>query len=283
MNSVTMKLQADPLILQALQEDITSEDVTTNAILPKDCQGEAELLCKQDGIIAGLDVFARAFTLLDDKVWFEFFTKDGDEVHKGQRLAKVVGSMQAILSAERVGLNYLQRMSGIATYTHQVVSLLEGTGITLVDTRKTTPNMRVFEKYAVTVGGGKNHRYNLSDGVLLKDNHISAAGGVAKAVALAKAYAPFVRKIEVETETLDMVREAVEAGADIIMLDNMSHDMMREAIALIDGRAETECSGNVTKENIAALSDIGVDYISSGALTHSAPILDLSLKHLHRI
>ena len=283
MNSVTMKLQADPLILQALQEDITGEDVTTNAILPEDCQGEAELLCKQDGIIAGLDVFARAFTLLDDKVWFEFFTKDGDEVHKGQKLAKVVGSMQAILSAERVGLNYLQRMSGIATYTHQVVSLLEGTGITLVDTRKTTPNMRVFEKYAVTVGGGKNHRYNLSDGVLLKDNHISAAGGVAKAIALAKAYAPFVRKIEVETETLDMVREAVEAGADIIMLDNMSHDMMKEAVTLIDGRAETECSGNVTKENIAALADIGVDYISSGALTHSAPILDLSLKHLHRI
>ena len=283
MNSVTMKLQADPLILQALQEDITGEDVTTNAILPEDCQGEAELLCKQDGIIAGLDVFARAFTLLDDKVWFDFFVKDGDEVHKGQKLAKVVGSIRAILSGERVGLNYLQRMSGIATYTHQVVSLLAGTGITLVDTRKTTPNMRVFEKYAVTVGGGKNHRYNLSDGVLLKDNHISAAGGVAKAIALAKAYAPFVRKIEVETETLDMVREAVEAGADIIMLDNMSHDMMREAIALIDGRAETECSGNVTKENIAALSDIGVDYISSGALTHSAPILDLSLKHLHRI
>lgn len=283
MNSVTMKLQADPLILQALQEDITGEDVTTNAILPEDCQGEAELLCKQVGIIAGLDVFARAFTLLDDKVWFDFFVKDGDEVHKGQKLAKVVGSIRAILSAERVGLNYLQRMSGIATYTHQVVSLLAGTGITLVDTRKTTPNMRVFEKYAVTVGGGKNHRYNLSDGVLLKDNHISAAGGVAKAVALAKAYAPFVRKIEVETETLDMVREAVEAGADIIMLDNMSHDMMKEAVTLIDGRAETECSGNVTKENIAALADIGVDYISSGALTHSAPILDLSLKHLHRI
>ena len=283
MNSVTMKLQADPLILQALQEDITGEEVTTNAILPEDCQGEAELLCKQDGIIAGLDVFARPFTLLDDKVWFEFFVKDGDEVHKGQKLAKVVGSMRAILSAERVGLNYLQRMSGIATYTHQVVSLLEGTGMTLVDTRKTTPNMRVFEKYAVTVGGGKNHRYNLSDGVLLKDNHISAAGGVAKAIAMAKAYAPFVRKIEVETETLDMVREAVEAGADIIMLDNMSHDMMKEAVALIDGRAETECSGNVTKENIAALADIGVDYISSGALTHSAPILDLSLKHLHRI
>lgn len=283
MNSVTMKLQADPLILQALQEDITGEDVTTNAILPEDCQGEAELLCKQDGIIAGLDVFARPFTLLDDKVCFEFFVKDGDEVHKGQKLAKVVGSMRAILSAERVGLNYLQRMSGIATYTHQVAALLEGTGMTLVDTRKTTPNMRVFEKYAVTVGGGKNHRYNLSDGVLLKDNHISAAGGVAKAIAMAKAYAPFVRKIEVETETLDMVREAVEAGADIIMLDNMSHDMMKEAVAIIAGRAETECSGNVTKENIAALADIGVDYISSGALTHSAPILDLSLKHLHRI
>lgn len=283
MNSVTMKLQADPLILQALQEDITGEDVTTNAILPEDCQGEAELLCKQDGIIAGLDVFARPFTLLDDKVWFEFFVKDGDEVHKGQKLAKVVGSMRAILSAERVGLNYLQRMSGIATYTHQVAALLEGTGMTLVDTRKTTPNMRVFEKYAVTVGGGKNHRYNLSDGVLLKDNHISAADGVAKAIAMAKAYAPFVRKIEVETETLDMVREAVEAGADIIMLDNMSHDMMKEAVAIIAGRAETECSGNVTKENIAALADIGVDYISSGALTHSAPILDLSLKHLHRI
>lgn len=281
MNSVTMKLQADPLILQALQEDITGEDVTTNAILPEDCQGEAELLCKQDGIIAGLDVFARPFTLLDDKVWFEFFVKDGDEVQKGQKLAKVVGSMRAILSAERVGLNYLQRMSGIATYTHQVVSLLEGTGMTLVDTRKTTPNMRVFEKYAVTVGGGKNHRYNLSDGVLLKDNHISAAGGVAKAIAMAKAYAPFVRKIEVETETLDMVREAVGAGADIIMLDNMSHDMMKEAVALIDGRAETECSGNVTKENIAALADIGVDYISSGALTHSAPILDLSLKRIN--
>ena len=283
MNSVTMKLQADPLILQALQEDITGEDVTTNAILPEDCQGEAELLCKQDGIIAGLDVFARPFTLLDDKVWFEFFVKDGDEVHKGQKLAKVVGSMRAILSAERVGLNYLQRMSGIATYPHQVAALLDGTGMTLVDTRKTTPNMRVFEKYAVTVGGGKNHRYNLSDGVLLKDNHISAAGGVAKAIAMAKAYAPFVRKIEVETETLDMVREAVEAGADIIMLDNMSHDMMKEAVAIIAGRAETECSGNVTKENIAALADIGVDYISSGALTHSAPILDLSLKHLHRI
>ena len=281
MNNVTMKLQADPLILQALQEDITGEDVTTNAILPEDSRGQAELLAKADGVVAGLAVFARAFTLLDEGVEVRFTVKDGDTVRKGQKLADVTGSMRSILSAERVGLNYLQRMSGIATYTRQIAKLLEGSRIKLVDTRKTTPNMRVFEKYAVTVGGGGNHRYNLSDGVLLKDNHIGAAGGVKRAIALAKAYAPFVRKIEVETETLDMVREAVEAGADIIMLDNMSHDMMKEAVALIDGRAETECSGNVTKENIASLADIGVDYISSGALTHSAPILDLSLKNLH--
>lgn len=281
MNNVTMKLQADPLILQALQEDITGEDVTTNAILPEDSRGQAELLAKADGIIAGLSVFARAFTLLDEGVEVRLTVKDGDTVRKGQKLADVTGSMRSILSAERVGLNYLQRMSGIATYTRQIAKLLEGSRIKLVDTRKTTPNMRVFEKYAVTVGGGGNHRYNLSDGVLLKDNHIGAAGGVKRAVAMAKAYAPFVRKIEVETENLDMVREAVEAGADIIMLDNMSHDMMKEAVAIIDGRAETECSGNVTKENIAALIDIGVDYISSGALTHSAPILDLSLKNLH--
>lgn len=281
MNNVTMKLQADPLILQALQEDITSEDVTTNAILSEDGRGRAELLAKDDGVIAGLAVFARAFTLLDEGVEVRFTVKDGDTVHKGQKLAVVTGSMRSILSAERVGLNYLQRMSGIATYTRQIVELLRGSRMKLVDTRKTTPNMRVFEKYAVTVGGGGNHRYNLSDGILLKDNHIGAAGGVGKAIAMAKAYAPFVRKIEVETETLDMVREAVEAGADIIMLDNMSHDMMKEAVALIDGRAETECSGNVTKENIASLADIGVDYISSGALTHSAPILDLSLKNLH--
>lgn len=281
MNNVTMKLQADPLILQALQEDITGEDVTTNAILPEDSRGQAELLAKADGVIAGLAVFARAFTLLDEGVEVRFTVKDGDTVRKGQKLADVTGSMRSILSAERVGLNYLQRMSGIATYTRQIAKLLEGSRIKLVDTRKTTPNMRVFEKYAVTVGGGGNHRYNLSDGVLLKDNHIGAAGGVKRAIAMAKAYAPFVRKIEVETENLDMVREAVEAGADIIMLDNMSHDMMKDAVAIIDGWAETECSGNVTKENIAALIDIGVDYISSGALTHSAPILDLSLKNLH--
>ncbi|WP_296816744.1 carboxylating nicotinate-nucleotide diphosphorylase [uncultured Megasphaera sp.] len=281
MNNVTMKLQADPLILQALQEDITGEDVTTNAILPEDSRGQAELLAKADGVVAGLAVFARAFTLLDEGVEVRFTVKDGDTVRKGQKLADVTGSMRSILSAERVGLNYLQRMSGIATYTRQIAKLLEGSRIKLVDTRKTMPNMRVFEKYAVTVGGGGNHRYNLSDGVLLKDNHIGAAGGVKRAIALAKAYAPFVRKIEVETETLDMVREAVEAGADIIMLDNMSHDMMKEAVAIIDGRAETECSGNVTKENIESLIDIGVDYISSGALTHSAPILDVSLKNLH--
>lgn len=283
MNSITMKLQADPLILSALREDITQEDVTTNAIMPEDCHGEAELICKQDGIVAGLDVFARTFTLLNDQVWFEFFVKDGDQVKKGQQMAKVIGSIRTILSGERVALNYLQRMSGIATYTRQVADLLKGTGITLLDTRKTTPNMRVFEKYAVTVGGGKNHRYNLSDGVLIKDNHIGAAGGVKEAIQLAKAYAPFVRKIEVETETLEMVQEAVEAGADIIMLDNMDHDTMKKAVQLIAGRAETECSGNVTKENIQQLADVGVDYISSGALTHSAPILDVSLKNLHRV
>ena len=283
MNSITMKLQAEPLILMALREDITSEDVSTNAIMPEECQGEVELICKQDGVIAGLDVFARTFTLLDDKTWFEFFAKDGDTVHAGQVIAKVIGNIRVLLSGERVALNYLQRMSGIATYTRRVATLLEGTQITLLDTRKTTPNMRVFEKYAVTVGGGKNHRYNLSDGILLKDNHINAAGSVKKAIELAKAYAPFVRKIEVETETLDMVQEAVDAGADIIMLDNMSHDMMKQSVKIIDGRAETECSGNVTAENIAGLADIGIDYISSGALTHSAPILDLSLKNLRRI
>ena len=234
MNSITMKLQAEPLILMALREDITSEDVSTNAIMPEECQGEVELICKQDGVIAGLDVFARTFTLLDDKTWFEFFAKDGDTVHAGQVIAKVIGNIRVLLSGERVALNYLQRMSGIATYTRRVATLLKGTQITLLDTRKTTPNMRVFEKYAVTVGGGKNHRYNLSDGILLKDNHINAAGSVKKAIELAKAYAPFVRKIEVETETLDMVQEAVDAGADIIMLDNMSHDMMKQAVKIID-------------------------------------------------
>ncbi|MDY3875674.1 MAG: carboxylating nicotinate-nucleotide diphosphorylase [Megamonas funiformis] len=283
MNEITMKMNADKLILMALQEDITSEDVTTNAIMPEKVLGEVDLICKGEGVIAGLNVFARTFELLDKDTEITFMAKDGDKVNKGDLLAKVKGDIRVLLSGERVALNYLQRMSGIATYTNQVVNLLAGSKTKLLDTRKTTPNMRIFEKYAVTVGGGNNHRYNLSDGILLKDNHIGAAGSVKKAIELARAYAPFVRKIEVETENLDMVKEALEARADIIMLDNMSIDMMEEAIKLIDGKAQTECSGNVTKENIQALAKIGVDFISSGALTHSAPILDLSLKHLHRI
>lgn len=278
-----MLLNADPFILSALREDISSEDVTTNAVMKEAVPGEVELLCKQDGVIAGLGVFARVFTLLDASTTFEALCKDGDRVQKGQKLGVLRGDIRVLLSGERTALNYLQRMSGIATYTRAIADLLEGSGITLLDTRKTTPNMRIFEKYAVTVGGGSNHRYNLSDGVLLKDNHIGAAGSIKRAVELAKAYAPFVRKIEVETENLEMVREAVEAGADIIMLDNMDAETMKAAVALIDGRAETECSGNVTRERVAALRDIGVDYISSGALTHSAPILDLSLKNLHPI
>ena len=283
MNQITMTLQADHLILEALKEDISSEDVSTNAVMKEAVRGEVDLICKEDGIVAGLDVFRRVFRLLDSGTQAEFYCKDGDEVKKGQLMGRVSGDIRVLLSGERVALNFLQRMSGIATYTHSVASLLEGTGIRLLDTRKTTPNMRIFEKYAVRVGGGYNHRYNLSDGVLLKDNHIGAAGGVAQAVRMAKEYAPFVRKIEVEVENLDMVREAVEAGADIIMLDNMSPEDMREAVRIIDGRAETECSGNVTRENIAGLAEIGVDYISSGALTHSAPILDISMKNLHAV
>jgi len=283
MNHITMTLQMDQLILSALQEDISSEDVTTNAVMREAVQGEVDLICKQDGIIAGLDVFERTFKLLDKDTRVEFFCQDGDAVQNGQLMAKVYGDIRVLLSGERVALNYLQRMSGIATYTHNMVQLFEGTSTKLLDTRKTTPNMRIFEKYAVRVGGGHNHRYNLSDGVLLKDNHIGAAGSVTKAVKMAKEYAPFVRKIEVEVETLDMVKEAVEAGADIIMLDNMTVEEMREAIRIIDGRAETECSGNVTKENVERLTALGVDYISSGALTHSAPILDISLKNLHAI
>ena len=282
-NKITMTLNADHLLLQALQEDITSEDITTNSVMRTYQKGEVQLLCKQDGIIAGLHVFKRVFELLDDAVQVDFFCQDGDAVSAGQLMAVVTGDIRALLSGERVALNYLQRMSGIATYTHSIAKLLEGSKTKLLDTRKTTPNMRVFEKYAVKVGGGYNHRYNLSDGILLKDNHIGAAGSVTNAVLMAKEYAPFVRKIEVEVENLDMVREAVEAGADIIMLDNMTLDMMKEAIRIIDGRAETECSGNVTRENVEQLLDIGVDYISSGALTHSAPILDISLKNLHAI
>ena len=282
-DQVTLKLNVDPWILSALKEDITSEDVSTNSVMPYPQAGEVDLICKEDGIICGLQVFERVFTLLDEKTTVEFLVQDGAEVHKGQLMAKVHGDIRTLLCGERTALNYLQRMSGIATYTHSVAELLKGTGIKLLDTRKTTPNNRIFEKYAVRIGGGNNHRYNLSDGVLLKDNHIGAAGGVKEAIAAAKEYAPFVRKIEVEVENLDMVKEAVEAGADIIMLDNMDTDALKEAIAYIDGRAEIEVSGNVTKENIARLTGLGVDYVSSGALTHSAPILDISLKNLHPV
>ena len=283
MNKITMTLQVDHLILEALKEDISSEDVTTNAVMKEAVKGEVELICKQDGIIAGLEIFERVFKLLDAETEVTFFCKDGDKVTNGQLMGKVTGDIRVLLSGERVALNYLQRMSGIASYTRSVADFLEGTDTKLLDTRKTTPNMRIFEKYAVRVGGGYNHRYNLSDGVLLKDNHIGAAGSVTAAVKMAKEYAPFVRKIEVEVENLDMVKEAVEAGADIIMLDNMSTEEMQKAISIIDGRAETECSGNVTKENIGRLTSLGIDYISSGALTHSAPILDISLKNLHAL
>lgn len=283
MNSITMQLQADKLIRMALEEDITSEDVSTNAVMPTNVKGTVDLIAKEDGVIAGMDVYARVFKLLDESMEIEMFCQDGDEVKKGDLMAKVTGDIRVLLSGERVALNYLQRMSGIATYTRSVVKLLEGSGVTLLDTRKTTPNCRVFEKYAVRVGGGCNHRYNLSDGVLLKDNHIGAAGSITKAIQMAKAYAPFVRKIEIETETLEQVAEAVEAGADIIMLDNMIPEVMKQAVALIDGRAQTECSGNITKENIARIREIGVDFVSSGALTHSAPILDISMKNLHAV
>ena len=281
MNEITMLTNADPLIRMALAEDITSEDISTNAVMREAKQGEVDLICKEDGIIAGLSVFKRVFTLLDADTEIIFFCQDGDEVKQGQKMGVVRGDIRVLLSGERTALNYLQRMSVIATYTNSITKLLAGSKTKLLDTRKTTPNNRIFEKYAVKAGGGYNHRYNLSDGVLLKDNHIGAAGSVAKAIEMAKEYCPFVRKIEIEVENLDMVKEAADAGADIIMLDNMSHDDMKEAIRIIDGRAETECSGNVTRENIAKLIDLGVDYISSGALTHSAPIMDISLKNLH--
>lgn len=283
MNEITMKMQADQLIRMALQEDITSEDVSTNAVMPAATKGTVDLIAKEDGVVAGLEIYARVFKILDENTEIDLHCKDGDEVKKGELMATVTGDIRVLLSGERVALNYLQRMSGIATYTRQVAKLLEGSNVTLLDTRKTTPNCRVFEKYAVRVGGGHNHRYNLSDGVLLKDNHIGAAGSVAKAVKMAKAYAPFVRKIEIEVETLDQVKEAVEAGADIIMLDNMTPEIMKQAVEMIDGRAQTECSGNITKENIQKIREIGVDFVSSGALTHSAPILDISMKNLHAV
>ncbi len=280
---ITLKLNVDPLIESALKEDITSEDVSTNSVMPERTLGVVELICKADGVICGLQVFTRTFQLLDPSTTVELAVEDGDEVKNGQRIATVTGDIRVLLCGERTALNFLQRMSGIATYTRRVANMLEGTGIKLLDTRKTTPNNRIFEKYAVRIGGGTNHRYNLTDGVLLKDNHIGAVGGVKEAVARAKAYAPFVRKIEVEVENLDMVRDAVEAGADIIMLDNMDHDTMASAMAIIDGKAEVEVSGNMTAENLEKLAGLGVDYVSSGAITYSAPIMDLSLKNLRPV
>lgn len=280
LNGVTMKINVDDYILNTLKEDITSEDVSTNAVMPEDKQGKADLICKQDGILCGLEVFVRTFELLDKTSRFETSYKDGDKVCKGDVIGVIYGDVKAILSGERTALNYLQRMSGIATMTREYMDELKDYSTVLLDTRKTTPNMRPFEKEAVRVGGATNHRYNLSDGVLLKDNHIGAAGSVTKAIEMARAYAPFVRKIEIETETLDQVKEAVEAGADIIMLDNMDNETMKKAVALIDGRAQTECSGNVTKERLKEIAQVGVDFVSCGALTHSAPIMDVSLKNL---
>ncbi len=282
-DKATMKLNIDPLIISALKEDIPSEDLSTNCVMPHHKQGEVDLICKGDGIICGLQVFARVFELLDEKVETEFYFADGDKVEKGRCIGKVRGDIRILLSGERTALNYLQRMSGIATYTHSVVDLLRNSRTRLLDTRKTTPNNRIFEKYSVLVGGGNNHRFNLSDGVMLKDNHIGAAGGVKEAIYMAKSYAPFVRKIEVEVENLEMVKQALEAGADIIMLDNMTCEEIKEAMEVIKGSALVEVSGNITRENIERLANLGVDFISSGAITHSAPIMDISMKNLHAI
>ena len=281
MNRITMELNADEMILLALKEDITFGDISSDAVLPKTAMGSVELIAKQDGVIAGLPVFKRVFELIDGSIDIKFMVADGDLVHSGEKLAVLRGDLHSLLSGERTALNYLQHMSGIATYTRSIADILEGSGIKLLDTRKTTPCNRIFEKYAVKIGGGNNHRFNLSDGVMLKDNHIAAAGGIKNAVAMAKKEVSFVRKIEVEVENLNMVREAVEAGADIIMLDNMDYETMEEALKIIDRKAETECSGNVTAENVAKLAALGVNYISSGALTHSAPILDISMKNMH--
>ena len=282
-NGVTFRVNLDEYLLNALKEDITSEDVTTNAVMPTERQGRAELICKENGILCGLSVFCRVFELLDQTFTFSTTYKDGDSIKQGDVIGILTGDIRALLSGERTALNYLQRMSGISTITNEYVKELEGFQTKLLDTRKTTPNMRAFEKYAVKIGGGHNHRYNLSDGILLKDNHIGAAGSVSKAIEMAKSYAPFVRKIEVEAETLAMVDEALSAGADIIMLDNMDNETMKEAVRRIGNRAETECSGNVTKDRLKEIAAIGVTYVSSGALTHSAPILDLSLKNLKPI
>lgn len=283
LDGVTMHINIDEYLKNALKEDITSEDVTTNSVMKEYKKGSTQLICKEDGVICGLPVFVRVFELLDKEVIFETTYQDGDVVKKGDLIGTVIGDIRVLLSGERTALNYLQRMSGIATYTREYAKELEGYKTTLLDTRKTTPNMRPFEKYAVRIGGGANHRYNLSDGVLLKDNHIGAAGSVRNAVKMAKEYAPFVRKIEVEVENLDMVAEAIEAGADIIMLDNMDNEAMKKAVEMIGDKAHTECSGNVTKERLREIAEIGVDFVSSGALTHSAPIIDLSLKNLRPV
>ena len=279
-NGVNLKVNIDDYILNALKEDITSEDVTTNAIMPEKKLGRVDLICKQEGISCGLEVFERTFKLLDNDCQFVTKYRDGDKIKKGDHIGEVRGDIRVLLSGERVALNYLQRMSGIATYTHESVEILKGSKTKLLDTRKTTPNNRIFEKYAVKVGGGTNHRYNLSDGILIKDNHIGAAGSITKAVEMARDYAPFVRKIEVEVESLDQVKEALEAKADIIMLDNMDNDTMKQAVALIGNQAQSECSGNVTKERLLEIAEIGVDFVSSGAITYGAPILDFSMKNL---
>ena len=283
MDPITMRLHVDDIIERALREDITFEDVSTASVCPVARPAEVQLIAKAPGVIAGLDVFERTFALLDPAVRVERFAADGDEVEPGQLLGFVRGDARVLLSGERCALNFLQRMSGIATYTRRMARALEGTATVLVDTRKTTPGLRILEKEAVAVGGGRNHRFNLSTAVMLKDNHIDAAGGITAAVRAARAHASFTCTVEVECENLAMVREAVDAGADIIMFDNMSHEAMAEAIRIIDGRARTEASGNVDAGNIRALADLGVDFISSGALTHSAPILDLSLKHLRML
>lgn len=270
----------DAYIKQALLEDINYEDITTNAIVDDLATASITLYSKEEGMIAGLSVFSRVFELLDQDITITLLKKDGDKIYPKDKLATIQGKVRTILTGERTALNFLQRMSGIATYTNYVLNLLHGTNIKVFDTRKTTPNMRIFEKYAVKIGGGYNHRYNLSDGILIKDNHIDAAGGITQAIEKIRNHDPYIKKIEVEVETISQVKEALFAKADIIMLDNMDVETMKEAIAIINHQALIECSGNVTKESIALLKELNIDYISCGALTHSAPILDISLKNL---
>ncbi|MDC7955137.1 carboxylating nicotinate-nucleotide diphosphorylase [Fusobacterium simiae] len=277
------KFQIDDSIRAALKEDITSEDISTNAIYKNNRLAEISLYSKEDGILAGLDVFKRVFELLDSSVKFTEYKKDGDKVLNKDLILKIKADVKVILSSERVALNYLQRMSGIATYTRKMIEVLDDENILLLDTRKTTPNMRIFEKYAVKVGGGHNHRYNLSDAIMLKDNHINAAGSITEAIKLAREYSPFIKKIEIEVEDLKGVEEAVKAGVDIIMLDNMDIETIKKAIKIINEKAIIECSGNIDITNINRYKGLKIDYISSGAITHSAKILDLSLKNLRYI